>query len=140
VEASEPGRSSTRLPGVDETISGDEIFAEAARIERICLRWVRAYRQAADFWNRVHVFLGVPSVALATAAGASVLADRFRIIAGILALFAATFSGLMTWLDPRAIAELHRSAANGYLGWEVDPISLEGDAGESATRPKHESS
>ena len=24
------------------------------------------------------------------------------------------------------------------LGWEVDPISLEGDAGEFATRPKHE--
>jgi hypothetical protein len=26
------------------------------------------------------------------------------------------------------------------LGWEVDPISLEGDAGELATRPKHEPS
>jgi hypothetical protein len=24
------------------------------------------------------------------------------------------------------------------LAWEVDPISLEGDAGELATRPKHE--
>jgi hypothetical protein len=24
------------------------------------------------------------------------------------------------------------------LGWEVDPISLEGDPGELATRPKHE--
>ena len=26
------------------------------------------------------------------------------------------------------------------LGWEVDPISLEGDEGELATRPKPESS
>ena len=25
-----------------------------------------------------------------------------------------------------------------HLDWEVDPISLEGDAGEFATRPKHE--
>jgi hypothetical protein len=25
------------------------------------------------------------------------------------------------------------------LAWKVDPISLEGDAGELATRPKHES-
>jgi hypothetical protein len=26
------------------------------------------------------------------------------------------------------------------LAWEVDPISLEGDAGELATRPKHDPS
>jgi uncharacterized protein RhaS with RHS repeats len=30
-------------------------------------------------------------------------------------------------------------ARHEQLDWEVDPISLEGDAGESATRPKHES-
>ena len=28
--------------------------------------------------------------------------------------------------------------AHDSLSWEVDPISLEGDAGEAATRPKHE--
>jgi hypothetical protein len=28
--------------------------------------------------------------------------------------------------------------AHDDLAWEVDPISLEGDAGEFATRPKHE--
>ena len=28
--------------------------------------------------------------------------------------------------------------AHEGLAWEVDPISLEGDAGELATRPKHE--
>ena len=28
--------------------------------------------------------------------------------------------------------------AHDDLGWEVDPISLEGDPGESATRPNHE--
>jgi uncharacterized protein RhaS with RHS repeats len=28
-------------------------------------------------------------------------------------------------------------ARHENLGWEVDPNSLEGDAGESATRPKH---
>lgn len=31
-------------------------------------------------------------------------------------------------------------ARHEHLDWVVDPISLEGDAGESATRPKHESS
>lgn len=30
--------------------------------------------------------------------------------------------------------------AHDGLGWEVDPISLEGDEGELATRPKPESS
>jgi len=30
--------------------------------------------------------------------------------------------------------------AHDALGWEVDPISLEGDPGELATRPKHEPS
>jgi hypothetical protein len=28
--------------------------------------------------------------------------------------------------------------AHDALGWEVDPISLEGDPGELATRPEHE--
>jgi len=28
--------------------------------------------------------------------------------------------------------------AHDSLNWEVDPISLEGDAGELATRPKHD--
>jgi len=28
--------------------------------------------------------------------------------------------------------------AHDSLSWEVDPISLEGDAGEAATRPRHE--
>ena len=27
--------------------------------------------------------------------------------------------------------------AHDSLSWEVDPISLEGDAGEAATRPRH---
>jgi YD repeat-containing protein len=30
--------------------------------------------------------------------------------------------------------------AHDDLAWEVDPISLEGDPGELATRPKHEES
>jgi hypothetical protein len=30
--------------------------------------------------------------------------------------------------------------AHDSLAWEVDPISLEGDAGELATRPEHEPS
>ena len=28
--------------------------------------------------------------------------------------------------------------AHDSLSWKVDPISLEGDAGEAATRPRHE--
>jgi YD repeat-containing protein len=31
-----------------------------------------------------------------------------------------------------------REHAHDSLGWKVDPISLEGDAGELATRPKHD--
>jgi hypothetical protein len=31
-----------------------------------------------------------------------------------------------------------REHAHDDLAWKVDPISLEGDAGELATRPKHD--
>jgi hypothetical protein len=31
-----------------------------------------------------------------------------------------------------------RTHPGGGLSWKVDPISLEGDAGESATRPHHD--
>jgi YD repeat-containing protein len=39
-------------------------------------------------------------------------------------------------------AEGHVVARHAHddLGWKVDPISLEGDPGEFATRPKHETS
>jgi hypothetical protein len=35
--------------------------------------------------------------------------------------------------DGRVIAHAHDA-----LSWKVDPISLEGDAGELATRPRHD--
>jgi uncharacterized membrane protein len=35
--------------------------------------------------------------------------------------------------DGRVVA----SHAHDALSWKVDPISLEGDAGEAATRPRH---
>ena len=31
-----------------------------------------------------------------------------------------------------------REHAHDDLGWKVDPMSLEGDFGEAATRPKHD--
>jgi hypothetical protein len=31
-----------------------------------------------------------------------------------------------------------KTHAHDGLSWEVDPISLEGDAGETATRPHHD--
>jgi hypothetical protein len=38
-------------------------------------------------------------------------------------------------LDAEGVIATH---AHDGLAWKVDPISLEGDAGELATRPKHE--
>jgi hypothetical protein len=37
--------------------------------------------------------------------------------------------------DEGNVVERH---AHDSLNWQVDPISLEGDAGELATRPRHE--
>lgn len=37
-----------------------------------------------------------------------------------------------------ADGNLVKRHAHDSLAWEVDPISLEGDPGELATRPKHE--
>jgi hypothetical protein len=37
--------------------------------------------------------------------------------------------------DDGNVVERH---AHDSLNWQVDPISLEGDAGELATRPRHE--
>jgi hypothetical protein len=34
--------------------------------------------------------------------------------------------------------EVLKTHAHDALSWQVDPISLEGDAGELATRPKHD--
>jgi hypothetical protein len=41
-------------------------------------------------------------------------------------------------VDVDAEGNIVQRHAHDSLAWEVDPISLEGDAGELATRPKHD--
>jgi hypothetical protein len=66
--------------------------------------------------SKVHLGLGVPSVALAAIAGTSALAefDNSNLIAGLLALTVAVLSALATWLNPNRTAELHRRASGRY--------------------------
>jgi hypothetical protein len=95
---------------------GSEIIAAAINLERDSGNREWGHKLAADFWARVHLILGIPSVALAAAAGTSALAefDNSNLIAGVLALAVAVLSALATFLNPNRTAELHRRASAKY--------------------------
>jgi hypothetical protein len=118
---------------MDEPTAAPEILAEARKIEGICTRKAIAHRRAADFWNRTHYTLGLPSAVLAAVAGTSALSnfDHSNFVAGILALLVAVLTGLTTWLNPHRTADLHRTASNAYLAlgsrsgrlWRIDAFA-----------------
>jgi hypothetical protein len=95
---------------------GSEIVAEAMNLEQDSGNREWGHKLASDFWMKVHLGLGLPSIALAAIAGTSALAefDNSNLIAGLLALAVAVLSALATWLNPNRTAELHRRASARY--------------------------
>jgi hypothetical protein len=94
----------------------DPVRREARGLERESLDRELGHRRAAEFWGRVHLGLGLPSVVLAALAGTSALAefDNSNLIAAILALAVAVLSALSTFLNPSGTADLHRKASDVY--------------------------
>jgi hypothetical protein len=108
----------------------DEIIKEAKRIEEAVLYSSKAHFTASSFWTNFHLWIGIPMVLMSTVAGASALSqfDATHIAAGILSIFIAAFSGVMTFLNPNAKAAAHLNAGNNYdslmskvrIFWSID--------------------
>lgn len=115
-----------------------EIIKEAKRIEEALTFSAKGHFNAAEWWKRFHLSVGVPMVLLSAIAGAAALSrfDPNHVIAGILSIIIATLSGVITFLNPNERKSSHLSAGNHYAAlqdeirifWSIDCWREESEA------------
>jgi hypothetical protein len=106
------------------------IINEAKRIEESLLYSSKGHFSASLFWGKFHLWIGIPMVLISSVAGAAALAqfDSTHIIAGVLSVFVAALSGVITFLNPNEKVTAHLNAGNNYdsllndvrLFWSID--------------------
>lgn len=94
----------------------EAIIKEAKRIEENCLYTSKGHFTVAQFWSNFHLWLGIPTVILASIAGASALSQFSNsiVIAGVISIVVVVLSTTTTFLNPRERANTHLSAGNNY--------------------------
>ena len=94
----------------------EQVIKEAKRIEESLLYSSKGHFAAASFWSNFHLFIGVPMVVMSTIAGASALSklDPSFVVAGVLSIFVAALSGVVTFLNPNEKVSAHRNAGNCF--------------------------
>lgn len=94
----------------------EKIIKEAKKIEVDSLYSSKGQYEAASFWSKVHLYIGIPAAILAAIAGASALSqfDYSNIIAGILAIVVAALTAVTTFLNPNEKANSHHNAGINY--------------------------
>ena len=92
------------------------IESEAKRIEEDALYSSKGHFCAGARWNGVNLWLGIISTIFSAIAGASALSqfDSHNIVAGVLAIFVAVFSALITFINPNEKASNHKNAGNRF--------------------------
>lgn len=92
----------------------NKLSAESIRIEEDSEQSAKRHFNAASRWSAYHFWLGLPSVVIATAAGAAAF-KNFGLLAGGLAFASAALTAILTFLKPSERAKAHNSHGNQYL-------------------------
>jgi hypothetical protein len=96
------------------------VAAEFCRIEEICSRAARAQWETVRIWRVINLGLGSSAVIAAGVAGSAVLAgDRFPVLAGALALFAAMLTTVISMVGPARRESQAVDAAKAYQSAET---------------------
>jgi hypothetical protein len=96
------------------------IEQELRRIEETAMYGAQMQFEQTKFWRSVNLSLGIPASVLAAASGATALAvTTGRIAAGIVALVAAAFGGVLTTVNASSRMNTAGNAATGYLAIQV---------------------
>lgn len=116
----------------------EEIIKEAKRIEESALYTSKGHFAAAYFWSNFHLWIGIPIVVLASISGASIIAkiDSYGLVVGVLSIFIAALSSVMTFLNPNQKSSAHLNAGNNYdslqnnvrIFWSIDCWREESDS------------
>jgi uncharacterized coiled-coil protein SlyX len=96
--------------------------------ERLLTDWFRRVRETQrihyacrNYFDRLHYYLGIPTIVLSGAVGTAVFASldkqttgNFKILVGMVSLLAAVLAGLQTFLRFTERAEKHHLTGAGY--------------------------
>src|SRR3954462_6221857 len=89
---------------------------ELRRLEESAMYSAQIQFEQAKRWRGVNLMLGIPASALAAVSGATALASTTgRVAAGIIALVAAGFGGILTTVNASHRTTQASAAANAYL-------------------------
>ena len=91
----------------------DEYINEAKRIEEDSLYSSKSHYNAAAGWQKVHFWAGIPNCILTAIAGLSAF-EGATVLAGTLAILAASITASITFLNPEAKSSSHKNAATEY--------------------------
>ena len=113
------------------------ILNEAKRIEQDCQSAATSHHAMANRYERLHWYIGIPTMVLAIIAGSMALSpfENLHMIGGIVAIISAGFATAMLFIHPNAQANIHRHVASRYntlqnntrLFYEIEGEGLESD-------------
>ena len=114
------------------------ILNEAKRIEQDSQSAATLHNVAANRYDRIHWYIGIPTMVLMIIAGSMALSpfENLHVIAGIIAIISAGFATAMLFIHPNEQANIHRHVANRYrtlqnkarFFYEIEVENLESDA------------
>ncbi|MCU7829584.1 MAG: SLATT domain-containing protein [Candidatus Thiodiazotropha sp. (ex Myrtea sp. 'scaly one' KF741663)] len=93
----------------------ERLAAESRRIEEDSDHSARSHYNAADRWGHYHLWIGLPATILAAVAGGAAF-NNCQIIAVALSIIVTALTTVLTFLKPSERAEIHKSAADQFLG------------------------
>jgi len=101
---------------INEIQLREELTTEASRIEEDVLHSAKGHFIAAECWDKIHLYIGIPATIFAALSGISVLSksDKLSIFAGILALVVGALTAIITFLNPQDRAKEHHRAGAEY--------------------------
>lgn len=91
----------------------EALIKECERIEEDCLHSMKGHFNAGSRWNKVHLWMGIPSAVLGAWAGIEAFNDNPSFTA-ILALLSAALTATITFLSPQKVSDNHTNAGREY--------------------------
>ncbi len=91
----------------------EALTKECERIEEDCLHSMKGHFNAGSRWNKVHLWMGIPSAVLAAWAGIEAFNDNPSLTA-LLALLSGALTATITFLSPQKVSDKHTNAGREY--------------------------
>lgn len=111
-----------------------KVINEAKRIEEDSLFSAKGHFCDAQFWTNFHLWIGIPTVAIAAIAGGLAFSSA-TVFAGILSIIVAASTAVITFVNPNEKASAHRNAGVDYnslrndtrIFYDVEALQLTDD-------------